>query len=258
MTTPTVLITGGFGALGRVVAETLTADGHRVAILDRSEIAEDTRSLAPVTIGGCDLGVFDQTLRAVDEAVARLGRLDDLVCVAGGFQWQLFESGDLSAWEEMHRNNVLSAVHAAKAALPYLLQSSRGRIVNVAAYAALRGKAGMGPYAASKSALCRFTESLADEYKSRGITVNAVMPTIIDTPRNRSEMPDAEVETWIKPVEIARTIQFLVSPSAAAITGALIPRRFFVRIHSPSNKKSPPEIALRRALMWVRSFRSTQ
>jgi NAD(P)-dependent dehydrogenase (short-subunit alcohol dehydrogenase family) len=81
----------------------------------------------------------------------------------------------------------------------------------------------MGPYAASKAGVHRFTESLAEELKGRGVTVNAVLPSTIDTPANRADMPDADFSRWVAPGDLAAAILFLASPEAGAITGALLP-----------------------------------
>ena len=119
--------------------------------------------------------------------------------------------------------NLKTALNACKAALPYLLESGAGRIVNVGAQTALKAAAGFGPYAASKSAVHRLTESLADELKLKGVTVNAVLPSIIDTPANRRDMPKADFNRWVPPADLAAVILFLASDEAKAVTGALIP-----------------------------------
>ena len=98
-----------------------------------------------------------------------------------------------------------------------------GRIVNVGAMGAIKAAAGMGAYAASKAGVAKLTEALADELKDRGITVNAIMPSTLDTPRNRADMPQADFTRWVAPVEAAEVIAFLVSDAARAVTGALIP-----------------------------------
>ena len=95
--------------------------------------------------------------------------------------------------------------------------------VNVGANAALKSAAGMGAYAASKSGVHRLTESLAEELKSTSITVNAVLPSILDTDQNRADMPDADPAKWVAPADLARVMLFLASPDSRAITGALIP-----------------------------------
>jgi NAD(P)-dependent dehydrogenase (short-subunit alcohol dehydrogenase family) len=123
----------------------------------------------------------------------------------------------------MFAMNLRTAVASCKAALPALLESGRGRIVNIGAGAAAKGRAGMGAYTASKAGVQRLTESLADELKDRGVTVNAILPGTIDTPRNRADMPDADFSRWVAPAAIAEVILFLASDAAAAVTGAAIP-----------------------------------
>jgi NAD(P)-dependent dehydrogenase (short-subunit alcohol dehydrogenase family) len=102
----------------------------------------------------------------------------------------------------MHRINLLTSVNATRAALPHLLESGAGRIVNVGAAGAVKALAGMGPYAASKAGVMRFTEALAEELKTKGVTVNAVLPSIIDTPQNRADMPDADPAQWVTPGDL--------------------------------------------------------
>jgi NAD(P)-dependent dehydrogenase (short-subunit alcohol dehydrogenase family) len=153
----------------------------------------------------------------------RFGRIDALINIAGGFRWQTIQDGDPQTWDELYRLNVTSTLNASIACLPYLRQAKAGRIVNIGAAAALKAGTGMGAYAAAKSAVHRLTESLADELKAEGITVNAVLPSIIDTPANRKDMPDADRSKWVAPVELASIILFLASDAASALTGALIP-----------------------------------
>jgi NAD(P)-dependent dehydrogenase (short-subunit alcohol dehydrogenase family) len=112
---------------------------------------------------------------------------------------------------------------ASRAAIPFLKQSGQGRIINIGANGALKAGAGMGAYAASKSGVHRLTESLAEELKAAGITVNAVLPSIIDTPANRAEMPQADFAKWVTPRALAEVILFLASDAGAPITGALLP-----------------------------------
>jgi NAD(P)-dependent dehydrogenase (short-subunit alcohol dehydrogenase family) len=123
----------------------------------------------------------------------------------------------------MHRMNVTTVLNACRAALPHLLQSTAGRIVNVGALGAIQAGAGMGAYAASKAGVHRLTEALAEETKATALTVNAVLPSIIDTPANRADMLDADVSTWVQPAELAAVMLFLASAPASAVTGALVP-----------------------------------
>jgi NAD(P)-dependent dehydrogenase (short-subunit alcohol dehydrogenase family) len=156
------------------------------------------------------------------EAKAKTGRLDALLNIAGGFRWQTLEDGDLGVWDALYAINVKTAATACKAALPHLVASGDGAIVNVGAAGALKAAAGMGAYAASKGGVMRLTESLAEELKGR-VRVNAVLPSIIDTPANRKDMADADVSKWVAPDDLAEVMLFLASPSAKAVTGALVP-----------------------------------
>ena len=146
-----------------------------------------------------------------------------MVNIAGAFRWQTVSEGDPAIWDLLFTVNVKTALNCSRAALPYLHQSRAGRIVNVGANAASKAGAGMGAYAASKAGVHRLTESLAEELKKDGITVNAVLPSIIDTPANRKDMPQADFAAWVTPAALAKVIQFLASPDAQPVTGALIP-----------------------------------
>jgi 3-oxoacyl-[acyl-carrier protein] reductase len=130
--------------------------------------------------------------------------------------------GDPKSWQRMYALNVLTALNTSQSAIPHLTASGNGRIVNVGAMGALLAGAGMGPYAASKAGVHRLTETLAAELKGK-ITVNAVLPSTIDTPANRASMPKADFAKWVQPQELAEVILFLVSDAASAVTGALLP-----------------------------------
>jgi len=215
-----VVVTGASGHLGRAVAEEVRAQGGRVAALDVSA--------APAPEGGrawsLDLTSLADATRVFPEIAAHFGRIDGLANVAGGFRWQtLAGSEDLSEWTALQAMNLQTCVTASRAALPWLQRAGAGRIVNVGATGAVKGASGMGAYAASKAGVMRFTEALADELKLQGITVNAVLPSIIDTPANRADLPQANHDRWVRPQEIARVIAFLLSDAASAVTGALVP-----------------------------------
>ena len=216
-----VLVTGALGALGRVVAEAAIARGARVVGVDHAP------SQAPATqdrleFGGVDLSDPAQAKKAIDAAATHFGRLDALVNIAGGFAFETVGDGDEKTWQRMYALNVLTALNTSRAALAHLAASSAGRIINVGAMGALQAGAGMGAYAASKAGVHRLTEALAAEWKGK-ITVNAVLPSIIDTEANRASMPKADFSKWVQPHELAEVILFLASDSASAVTGALIP-----------------------------------
>jgi NAD(P)-dependent dehydrogenase (short-subunit alcohol dehydrogenase family) len=199
-------------------------EGARVAALDHAAAPRSAAAFADaVLIGGVDLADGDGANAALARAAAALGGLDALVNIAGGFAWEKLDGGSLDTWDRMYRMNLRTAVAASQAALPYLFKSASGRIVNIGAAGATKAAAGMGAYAASKSGVARLTEALAEELKERGITVNALLPSIIDTPPNRADMPNADFDRWVKPEQIGDAIAFLLSDRSQAITGALIP-----------------------------------
>jgi NAD(P)-dependent dehydrogenase (short-subunit alcohol dehydrogenase family) len=223
----TIVVTGGFGALGRVVAAAADSRGASVAVLDHAPGPPEGMSggLGPdaLMIGGLDLSSADVAMKAMDDVKAKFGRLDALFNVAGGFQWETVEGGKDESWQRMYALNLMTALNACSAALPYLIESGAGRIVNVGAQSALHAGSGFGPYAASKSAVHRMTEALANELKDKGVTVNAVLPSIIDTAANRRDMPKADFGRWVAPADLAAVMLFLASDEARAVTGALIP-----------------------------------
>lgn len=226
MTNPrSIIVTGGFGALGRVVANTFVSRGHRVARIDFASLPPE-RTAGSIDLPNVDLTDGDACARAVETASAAMGGVDALINVAGGFTWETLEDGSVDSWQRMFAMNVLTAATMTKAALPLLKASGTGRIVNIGAGAAVKADLGMGPYAASKAGVHRFTESLAIELAANGITVNAILPSIIDTSSNRLAMPDAAFSSWVKPQAVADVIDFLVSEAARSVSGALIPVTF--------------------------------
>ncbi|WP_022979111.1 SDR family NAD(P)-dependent oxidoreductase [Ideonella sp. B508-1] len=217
-----IIVTGAFGALGREVARTLETRGARVVRVDAAASAPDGLAGADL-VPGIDLTDYAATQAMVAGVVARHGALDALVNIAGGFRWETVSDGEPATWELLHSLNLRTALHACKASLPYLIGREGARIVNIGAAAAAKAAAGMGAYAASKAAVLRLTEALAEETKDRGLNVNAVLPGIIDTPANRADMPDADTSRWVTPQALADVVAFLLSDAARAITGVGIP-----------------------------------
>lgn len=214
-----VIVTGAFGALGRAVVAHLAGAGHRVAGVDLAPAPADFAGA--LAVGGVNLIDEAAVKAAYDDIAARLGGIAALVNIAGGFVWELVEGGQLSSWDRMYQMNLRTAATSASAALPHLIASG-GAIVNIGANAALNPAAGMAPYTASKAGVHALTASLAEELRGR-VRVNAVLPTIIDTPTNRADMPDADTSGWVKPESAAKVIAFLISEDAASITGACVP-----------------------------------
>ena len=217
-----IVITGGAGALGRVVAGTALAQGARVTVLDRSR-ADLGAGIACVQV---DLG----DAAAVNSTVSKLATVDTLCALACGFTMgaKSFAADD-EDWIAMMNADVASLRHVLKAAVPPMVARDAGRIITVGALSAQQGKAGMSAYTAAKAVVMNLTEALAAELADTGVRVNAVLPSIIDTPANRASMPDADWREWVAPADMAEVICFLASAQSNAIHGALIPLRGFQR-----------------------------
>jgi NAD(P)-dependent dehydrogenase (short-subunit alcohol dehydrogenase family) len=217
-----IAVTGAFGALGAAMVQGAVAAGARVAAIDRA--AAPASGMANVTaIGGVDLADAVAAKTAIDAAAKALGGLDGLVNIAGTFRWETLADGSADTWDLLYRVNLRTAVAASQAAIPHLIASRAGRIVNISAAGSIKAGAGMGAYAASKSGVARLTEALAEELKDRGITVNAILPSTIDTAANRADMPKADFSRWVTPAQLSDVIVFLLSDRASAVTGALLP-----------------------------------
>ena len=219
------VITGASGVLGCAVAKAVVAQGCRVALIDHA--LHTPHGLVDgdnvLILGGVDLTNAEAAKAAIDAAAARFGGLDAVLNIAGGFSWEKVEGGGWETWHKLFLLNVQTAANVCRAAIPYLKASNAGRIVNVGANGALKASLGMGAYAASKAGVHSLTQALAEELKGAGVTVNAVLPSIIDTPVNRDDMPKADFSTWVTPDELTAVMLFLASEKASAVTGALIP-----------------------------------
>jgi NAD(P)-dependent dehydrogenase (short-subunit alcohol dehydrogenase family) len=222
-----IAVTGGFGSLGTALGIAAIEAGAQLALIDRapvppaSKLAEALSSA--LLLGDLDLTAFDAAQRALGAVSQRFGGLDVLVNVAGAFRWQTLADGELATWDLLYSVNLKTAVVTSKAALLHLRARGGGRIINVGAAASGRAGKGMGPYTAAKAGVAKLTESLAEELKDQGINVNAVLPSTIDTPANRIDMPNADFGRWVAPRALADVILFLASDAARAVTGALIP-----------------------------------
>ena len=214
-----VLITGAAGCLGREVTRVAKAQGAKVILLDLAfpeAMQEREQTYA--------LDLTDR--EAVENVLSGIEVVDAVINVAGGFDMgpALYEvsQGD---WDKMFALNVVTAKNMIAACVPKMLQRGRGAVVNVGAAAALSGGANMSAYCSSKSVVMNMTQSLSEEVKRQGINVNAVLPSVIDTPANRNAMPDADFSEWVSPEQLANVMCFLISDLARGIHGALIPVR---------------------------------
>ena len=223
----TVIITGAAGNLGQAVAARFAADGANLALLDLKQAALDkvpTAGAGDVLREVVDLSDTASISAAIGAVIARFGRIDALCNLAGGFHMgEKVHEVPADKWDFMMELNAGSVLRMAQAVVPHMLKAGGGRIVNIGAYSALSGKAEMGAYVASKSAVIRLTETMAAELRSHNINVNCVLPSVIDTPQNRAAMPKADPAKWVAPEALADVLLFLCSPAARAIHGAAIP-----------------------------------
>lgn len=213
-----VVVTGAAGALGRAVASEFVSRGARLALVDIIAINGPHASF----VG--DLSDAQAAQKIAGDITRQFGRIDVLANVAGGFTMgeTVHETTD-ATWKFMFDLNVTTMLNMVRATVPTMLAAGSGKIVNIGARAGLKGVGRMGAYCASKSVVIRLTESLADELKGSGINVNCILPSIIDTARNRQDMPDADYSKWVDPADLARAIAFLASDAAHAIHGVALP-----------------------------------
>jgi NAD(P)-dependent dehydrogenase (short-subunit alcohol dehydrogenase family) len=226
LTGKVAIVTGAAGNLGRAVCQTLAARGASIALLGRhAATLEAARAglgeSAAFAVDLVDPQGLEQTLAAVR---AHFGRIDILANIAGGFAMgpPLHQTSDQD-WDRMMDLNARSVFNACRAVIPHLLAAGGGRIVNIAARAALKGQGHMAPYCAAKAVVMRLTESLADEHRDDAINVNCILPGTLDTPENRAAMPDADHSRWVGTDALADVVLFLVSDASRAISGAAIP-----------------------------------
>jgi NAD(P)-dependent dehydrogenase (short-subunit alcohol dehydrogenase family) len=224
-----VLITGAAGNIGRATATAFGQRGARLALFGRNtdKLATLERELGDdVEAHSFPVDLIDpESVRSQVEAVlTRFGRIDILANIAGGFTMgpPIHQTPDQD-WDFMFDLNTRSVFNLCRAVVPHMLSGQHGRIVNVGARAALRGVGSMGPYCASKAAVITLTEALADEHKHDPINVNCILPGTVDTPENRSAMPDADHDSWVPPADLAEVILFLCGAASRSVSGAAIP-----------------------------------
>ena len=208
-----IIVTGALGHLGTATCKILSRHGANVYGLDLSQQDE------PFKVLKADLC----SVESIEKACSNI-HPDALVNIAGGFALDESPFGPCEKnWEKMFRLNVTTLTNISKVIIPKLINRNKGSIINIGATSALKGSPKLCSYVCAKSAVMRITETLAAELKKSNIKVNAICPSIIDTPVNRLEMPEADSSSWTKPEEIAEVISFLCSESSSCISGAIIP-----------------------------------
>ena len=230
MTGRVAIVTGGTGALGQAITANLLESGAIVAIpyavaeeraALEGQLAPDRRArLLAIAADVTDEAAVGKFVQAVRD---RHGRVDAIVNAVGGFAGGDLVSTSLLEWERMMSLNLTSAVIACRAVLPGMIAAASGRIVNIASRSVIPPQGGFIAYTVSKAAVITLTQALAQEVKRHGITVNAVLPSTMDTPANRRAMPDADRSGWVGTADVARVVAFLLSEQAAAVTGAAVP-----------------------------------
>jgi NAD(P)-dependent dehydrogenase (short-subunit alcohol dehydrogenase family) len=218
-----VLVAGGTGALGGAVVEELLDSGYGVTatwVVERERERVEAAMGDRVTLVQADL--FDPD--AVDAAVSSVDDLGAVVNLVGGFAMgSKVHETDPAEFDRMIELNLRPGFLLARAAMPRLVEAGGGAYVGVSSRAALRPFAGAAGYIVGKAAVIAFVEALAADYKAAGVRANCVIPSTIDTPANRRDMPDADHSKWVPPAEIAKVIRFLVSDESKPTSGAAVP-----------------------------------
>lgn len=221
-----VLVTGAAGNLGQAVAKKFAAAGASLVLFDIDKKALDALYAGQERALSVSVNLLDRESvgAAVQAAIGKFQRIDVLANIAGGFRMgNPVHETPADIWRLMMELNAGTVMNMAHAVVPHMLAAGGGRIINIAATSGLGGRADMGAYSASKSAVIRLTESMAAELREKGINVNCLMPTIIDTPANRADMPKADPTRWVAPEALADVVMFLASDGARAVHGAAIP-----------------------------------
>jgi NAD(P)-dependent dehydrogenase (short-subunit alcohol dehydrogenase family) len=222
-----IIVAGAAGNVGSTLAKLLASRGATVVAVDTLKpdleaVVGSLQGNGHLALSEHDLTDFASSTALVAKVQSSYGRLDGVGTTVGGFAMAKLADCGLDQWDAMFNLNVKTTWNIYRAAVPAIRQSGGGALVGIGSVAGLRGSAQMAAYSATKGAVLRLTESLADELRDDRIRVNAVLPTTIDTPQNRQAMPEADTSRWVSPSEVAEAMSFLLSDAASGITGALL------------------------------------
>ena len=215
-----VLVAGGGGGLGQSVVPAFSQAGARVILMERQPPSGPMPVQQAVKVDATD---EQDVRRAVVGVIQQEGRIDGLVNLVGGFAMGRAVETDAAVWQRMLALNLTAAFFVSKAVLPHMIERRTGRLIHVAARAAVEPFPGAAAYITAKAGLVALIRTLALELAGSGVTINGVLPSTIDTPANRKSMPDADPSKWVKPESIAHLMLFLASDEAGQLNGALIP-----------------------------------
>lgn len=224
-----ILITGAGGNLGVATAVYFDRAGSKLALVDhRTDTFRDRfgdKFRETWLILGADITNKAQVDKLVADTLTHFGQIDVLINIAGGYAGgtKIFETTE-ETWDHMLNLNAKSVFLMSGAVAKVMVERGQGgRIISVGAKPGLQGTSNHSAYSASKSAVLRLTESMAAELRPHKITVNAVLPSMLDTPANRRSTPDADFSKWVTPESMAGVIGFLASEAARDVSGALLP-----------------------------------
>ncbi len=223
------LVTGGSGALGQAITHRFLADGAVVCVpwvveheRERLEASVPAAARPRLMLEHCNVGDDAAMAGLVARTVERHGRIDVLITAVGGFAMGGLVETDRATWEAQIGINLTTTYVAAHAVVPGMLAAGSGRVVAVASRAVVPPAGGFIAYTVAKAGVIAFVQALAQETRGRGVTVNAVLPSTMDTPGNRAAMPDVDPKTWTPVTAVADAIAYLAAESTAHVTGTLL------------------------------------
>lgn len=223
------LVTGGSGALGQAITHRFLADGLVVCVpwiveseRERLHASVDAPARTRLLLERCDVGDDAAMTALAARTLARHERIDVLVTTVGGFAMGSLVDTDRATWDGQLNLNLTTTYVACRAVLPTMLKAGAGRIVAVASRAVTPPAGGFIAYTVAKAGVIAFVQALAQETRGRGVTVNAVLPSTMDTPGNRAAMPDVDPGTWTPVTAVADGIAYLSGEAAGHVTGTLL------------------------------------